>query len=169
MGTIEAPVDSRSSHIEGIARLRTISHEKKRFTRMTHKLDPLLAPRSIAFVGASPRRETSGNDMLCMIERGGFEGEIFPVNPRYDRIDQYRCWPSVAALPKPVDLVLFSVANARLEATFREAVEAKAKAAVIFASGYLENDTDPPLTMRIAALAKAAGMPICGGNGMGFY
>jgi len=40
---------------------------------------------------------------------------------------------------------------------------------VIFASCYLENDSDPPLTQRLAALARAAAMPICGGNCMGFY
>lgn len=136
---------------------------------MTHKLDPLLAPRSIAFVGASPRLETPGSDMLRMIERAGFTGDIYPVNPKYDRIDNYRCWGSLADLPGPVDLVILSVANARLEATLKEAIAAKARAAVIFASGYLEHDTDPPLTERIATLAREAGMQICGGNGMGFY
>ncbi|CDX42648.1 hypothetical protein MPLSOD_410046 [Mesorhizobium sp. SOD10] len=60
---------------------------------MTHRLEPLLAPRSIAFVGASPRAGTPGNDMLRMIEKGGFMGEIYPVNPKYEEIEQYQCWP----------------------------------------------------------------------------
>jgi len=136
---------------------------------MTHKLTPLLAPRSIAFVGASPRADTPGNDMLRMIERAGFDGEIFPVNPRYERIEPHRCWPSLAALPKAVDLVVLSVANAHLEAVVEQAIAANGKAAVIFASGYLENDRQPPLTARIARLAADANMPVCGGNGMGFY
>jgi acyl-CoA synthetase (NDP forming) len=64
---------------------------------------------------------------------------------------------------------VLGVGNARLEAALSEAIRHRARAAVIFASGYLENDTEPPLTQRIATMARAAGMPICGGNGMGFY
>ncbi len=134
-----------------------------------HPLSPLLSPRSIAFVGASPRPDTLGNDMLRMIARSGFEGAIYPINPNYQEIEGRRCYPSFAELPEPVDLAVLGVSNARLEASLKEAIAHRARAAVIFASGYLENDTDPPLTRRITALAHAAGMPICGGNGMGFY
>ncbi len=135
----------------------------------THPLAPLLAPRSIAFVGASPRANTPGNDMIRMALRGGFEGALYPVNPNYAEIDEIKCYPSLAALPEPVDLAVLSVANARLEATLTEAIAAGARAAVIFASCYLENDSDPPLTQRLATLARDAHMPICGGNCMGFY
>src|SRR6187549_2675056 len=136
---------------------------------MSHPLAPLLAPRSIAFVGASPRPDTVGSAMLQVIERGGFGGRIFPVNPKYDKIGKYPCWPSMAALPEQVDLAVLAVANPRLEMAVVEAIAAESKAAVIFASGYLEGDREPPLTARIARLAQEAGMPICGGNGMGFY
>jgi acetate---CoA ligase (ADP-forming) len=134
-----------------------------------HPLSPLLSPRSIAFVGASPRPDSLGNDMLKMIARSGFTGAIYPINPNYAEIEGRRCYAGFAELPEPVDLAVLGVANARLEAALKEAIEHRARAAVIFASGYLENDTTPPLTQRIAAMARAAGMPICGGNGMGFY
>ena len=55
--------------------------------RPAHRLDPLLAPRSIAFVGASPRKHTPGNDMLTMIARSGFTGTVFAVNPNYTGIE----------------------------------------------------------------------------------
>jgi len=134
-----------------------------------HPLSPLLSPRSIAFVGASPRPDTPGNDMLKMIERSGFAGAIYPINPNYREIEGRRCYAGFAELPEPVDLAVLGVANARLEAALAEAIHHRARAAVIFASCYLENDTSPPLTQRLAVLARAAGMPICGGNGMGFY
>jgi acyl-CoA synthetase (NDP forming) len=136
---------------------------------MSHRLTPLLAPRSIAFVGATPRRDTPGNDMLRMIDRAGYAGAVFAVNPNYKEVEGRRCWPSIGALPQPVDLAVLAVANARIEAALDDAIAAGAKAAVIFGSLYLENDADPPLTRRIAALARRAGMPVCGGNGMGFY
>jgi acyl-CoA synthetase (NDP forming) len=133
------------------------------------RLGSLLAPRSIALVGASMRPNTPGSAMIRLLETGGFSGEVLPVNPNYEEVEGRRCWPSLADLPHPVDLAVLSVANARIEATLKEAIAAKAKAAVIFASCYLETDSDPPLTARIAALAREARMPICGGNGMGFY
>ncbi|MEX2650525.1 MAG: acetate--CoA ligase family protein [Alphaproteobacteria bacterium] len=134
-----------------------------------HRLTPLLAPKSIAFVGASPRAGTLGHDMLRVIRRGGFRGAIHPINPKYERIEDWPCHRSLAALPGPVDLAVLAVANNRLEAALEEAIAAKARAAVIFASGYLEDDGDPPLVSRLAARARAAGLPVCGGNGMGFY
>jgi len=135
----------------------------------SHPLTPLLAPRSIAFVGASARKDTPGNDMLHAIRRGGFAGTVWAVNPNYPEIEGFACFPSLADLPAPPDLAVLSVKNERLEATMAEAVAAGARAAVIFASGYLAADSDPPLAARLAALARAASMPVCGGNCMGFY
>ncbi|HEY6336466.1 MAG TPA: acetate--CoA ligase family protein [Alphaproteobacteria bacterium] len=134
-----------------------------------HWLTPLLAPRSIALVGASPKQSTPGNDTIVMLARSGFGGEAFLINPAYHEIAGRKCYGSFADLPQPVDLAILAVGNARLEASLRDAVEAGARAAVIFASCYLENDASPPLTERIAAIARAAGIPICGGNCMGFY
>ena len=134
-----------------------------------HRLTPLLAPRSIALVGASPKQSTPGNDMIVMLSRGGYVGEVFLINPAYPEIDGKKCYASFADLPQSVDLAILAVGNARLEATLKEAVKAGARAAVIFASCYLENDSTPPLTERIAAIAHAAAMPLCGGNCMGFY
>ena len=134
-----------------------------------HPLTPLLKPRSIAYVGASPREGTLGHDMLRVLKAGGYRGEVLPVNPKYDAIEGWRCYPSLAELPAAPDLAVLAVANAKLEAALDEAIAAKARAATIFASGYLEGDTDPPLLKRIQAKARAAGMPICGGNCMGFY
>jgi acetate---CoA ligase (ADP-forming) len=134
-----------------------------------HRLDPLLAPRSVALVGASPKPDTPGNAMLRLLEAGGFTGDVVLVNPNYEEIDGRRCWPSLTAATGPVDVAVVSVANARLESALKDAVAAQAKAAVVFASCYLENDAATPLTERIAALARDAGMPLCGGNCMGFY
>jgi acyl-CoA synthetase (NDP forming) len=104
-----------------------------------------------------------------MIARSGFAGAIYPINPNYAETEGRRCYAGFADLPEAVDLAVLGVANARLEAALKEAIQHRARAAVIFASCYLENDGTPPLTQRIAEMARAANMPICGGNGMGFY
>src|SRR6185312_11047371 len=134
-----------------------------------HRLSPLLTPQSIALVGASPKYETVGNGMIRGVREGQFGGRLYLVNPNYTEIDGLPCYPSLAELPEAVDHVVIGVANARIEAQLAEAIRHGARAATIFASCYLPDDGDPPLTKRIAAMARAAGLQICGGNGMGFY
>jgi acetate---CoA ligase (ADP-forming) len=134
-----------------------------------HRLKHLLMPESVALVGASPKAGSVGKGMIDGLVGGGFKGRIYAINPNYKEIEGIPCFPSLSALPEAVDHALLGVANARLEAALQEAVAAKVKAATILASGYLEGDRDPPLTKRITALAKGAGMALCGGNGMGFY
>lgn len=136
---------------------------------MTHPLTPLMSPRSVAFVGASPRPDSPGNDMLRMLKKSGFKGAVYPINPKYEEVEGFRCYPSLAALPEKVDHVVLSVANARIEASLDEAIAHGARAATIFGSLYLENDGHPPLLQRMGTKARAAGMAVCGGNCMGFY
>jgi acyl-CoA synthetase (NDP forming) len=99
----------------------------------------------------------------------GFEGEVFLVNPTYDEIEGRPCHPSLKDLPAPVEHAVLMVANARLEQVFAEAIEAGAKAATIFASGYLKDGRSPPLWRRLQGMAREAGVAVCGGNGSGFY
>jgi acyl-CoA synthetase (NDP forming) len=134
-----------------------------------NRLTPLLAPRRIAFVGASDKINTPGNNMLRMIRRGGFEGSVYAVNPKYREIEGYTCYPSLAALPDRPDLAVLSVKNELLEATLREAADAGARAAVIFASAILDPDGEPRLLERLRKLADERDIVVCGPNCMGFY
>jgi len=134
-----------------------------------HPLAPLLAPRSIALVGASLRPNTPGHDMVRMLQRGGFRGPVHAINPNHDTIEGYPCVAKLADLPAPPDLAVFSVRNERLEETLGAAIKVGVRSAVIFASAFLAGDGTPPLASRLAAMARGAGMPICGGNCMGFY
>jgi acyl-CoA synthetase (NDP forming) len=133
------------------------------------RLAPLLAPRSIAFVGASARPDTPGHDMMRMIRRGGFSGIVHAVNPNGGEIEGYPCVATLADLPAPPDLAVLALRNERLEDALAAAIAVGAKAAVIFASGLLPDDRDPPLAQRLARIAEAAGIPVCGPNCMGFY
>lgn len=134
-------------------------------------LECMLEARSVAVVGASVKEGSLGRQMMIELRRGGFDGEVFPVNPGYEEIDGYRCYPSAAELPVPVDLAILGVANARLEDALTGAVRAGARSAVTFASLFEEEPPEPgapPLSQRLAAIARDAGMAFCGGNGMGF-
>ncbi|HKN81653.1 MAG TPA: acetate--CoA ligase family protein [Actinomycetota bacterium] len=123
----------------------------------------------MAVVGASVREGSVGNQSVVELVEGGFEGAIYPVNPKYDEVLGHRAFGSVAAIGEPVDLVILAVSNALLEDQLRRAADAGAASAVIFASGYEEpRESVPPLTKRLAAIARDAGMAVCGGNCMGF-
>jgi acetate---CoA ligase (ADP-forming) len=128
-------------------------------------LVPLLEPRSVAVVGASARPGSFGDQLVAQLLSGGYRGGVHLVNPRYPEVAGRPCHPSLADLPGPVDLAVLGVPNAALEAQLRAAAAAGIPAAVIFASCL-----DPPdLAERLAAIAREAGMAVCGGNGMGFF
>ena len=131
----------------------------------------MLEARSIAVVGASVKPGSLGAQMMAELRRGGFDGAVFPVNPGYDEIDGYRCYPSILEVPDPVDLAILGVANARIEQAVTEAAQAGAASIVTFSSLYEEEPPEPgmqPLRDRVRAVALEHGMAFCGGNGMGF-
>lgn len=133
-----------------------------------HPLRPLVEPKSIAVVGASSREHTLGNAAIRQALIGGLEGPVYPVNPRYDSILDARCYPSLEALPAPVELVVLALGNERIEAGLVDAIEHGARAAVIFASAYMEGDKSPSLVDRLSAIAREAGIAVCGANCVGF-
>jgi acyl-CoA synthetase (NDP forming) len=129
----------------------------------------MLGARSIAVVGASVREGSVGHQSLVELRDGGFDGRVYPINPKYDEVLGWRCYPTIADVGEPVDLVILGVANALLEDQLRAAAAAGAGSAVIFASCYEPPREDvPPLTHRLAGIADEAGMAVCGGNCMGF-
>jgi acyl-CoA synthetase (NDP forming) len=133
-----------------------------------HPLDPLLAPRSVAFVGASQRPDSPGNDTVREALAGGFSGALYPINPRYNDVEGLTCFPSIDDLPETVDHAVLCVASEKIEAALAQTIRHGARAATIFASCYLEGDREPVLSKRIAAMAREAGVAICGANCMGF-
>ena len=136
--------------------------------RPDHWLAPLLVPRSIALVGASRRPGTVGFHMVETLAGAGFPGGVACINPRYDQIVGYPCLPSLAALPEAPDVAVLSVAAHRMKEVFGEALRAGARSLVVFDACFLEDDRDPPLLEWLKSAARDAGVPVCGGNGMGF-
>ena len=95
------------------------------------------------------------------------DGTVCGVNPTAREVEGYRCVASAADLPFVPDLAVLPVRNERVEKALEEAVSAGAKAAAIFASAVLADDTDPSLAARLARIAARAGIPVGGPNCMG--
>jgi len=134
-----------------------------------HRLDPLLRPTSVAIVGASKRTDSLGEWALKNLVKGGYEGRIYPVNPGHDELQGHKCYASLLGLPEIPDLVVFAVGDQRLEVPLDDAIAAGIPAAVIQSTLVMDDDTDPPLKERVQQKVRAAGMLVCGANGMGFY
>lgn len=134
-----------------------------------HPLDPLLAPRSIALLGASARADSPGAVLADMVLRSAYAGDVYPVNPRYGTIHEKTCFPDLASLPQTVEHVVIALGSANLEAALDATIAHGARAATIYASGALEGDRDSGRIARLAAKAREAGLQVCGLNGMGFY
>ena len=136
----------------------------------SHRLQPLLAPHSAVIVGASNREGSFGKIAVETFLSRGFSGRVYAVNPGYDEIQGVPCYPSMAELPEVPDLAVLVVANARLEEELSNAARLGIRAAAVFGSTYLQqDDADNPLLSRLKAIARAAGMQVCGSNCLGFH
>src|SRR5262245_9115242 len=70
----------------------------------------LLAPRSVAVLGASERASV-GRGMVEALERIGFTGPIYPINPKYQTVAGRNCYATLRELPQPPDVVSFCIRN----------------------------------------------------------
>ena len=134
-----------------------------------HWLAPMLAPGSVAIVGASNREGSVGASVMAALGAGDFNGSLWPVNPRYDKVAGLDCFGDLNDLPSAPDLAILSVASERMEGVFAQAIELGARSLAIFDPCMIEGDSEPKLLDRLKARAREADIPVCGGNGVGFY
>ncbi|MFT5202661.1 MAG: putative YhdH/YhfP family quinone oxidoreductase [Candidatus Aldehydirespiratoraceae bacterium] len=135
-----------------------------------HHLSRMLAPDSVALVGASTMPNVAGNDMVLELQVSRFDGTVYPVNPKYREVEGYRCFPSLRDLPTVPDLAVLSVGNSALEEQVDAAIEIGVGGLVIPGSAVHPDDTvKSRLRNRIQAKASEANLPIVGANCMGFY
>lgn len=132
-------------------------------------LAPLLAPASIAAIGASRRAGAIGHELIAAILKSGYGGELYPVNPRYSSIEGLACYPAIGDIGQPVDLAFLILSASRLEQQVDMAIAAGAKAMVITPNAIYEGDSEPPLKDRLKRKLMDADIPVSGYNSMGFY
>ena len=131
-------------------------------------LGKLMNPGSVAIVGVSQRPDAIGTRVMNNLRMMGYEGAIYPVNPRYENIGGLKCWPSLSALPRPLDAAFFAVPAAAGPALADEAGRCGIKAVFLNASGYADGGAEGiALQRRLEAIAGRHGMVLAGPNNMG--
>jgi len=132
-------------------------------------LGPLLAPRSIAVVGASESPDSWAPEIERSLRHLGYEGELYPVNPKYDRVWGRPCLSSVRDLPHGVDLVVFVVPARVVVRMIDECGEAGVRGIMVVSSGFAEaGEEGRALQEELRAAALRTGIPVLGPNVEGF-
>jgi acyl-CoA synthetase (NDP forming) len=135
---------------------------------MSHPLQPLFAPRSVAVLGASPRNGTTGNSTVRNLIDFGFKGSIFPIHPTAPEVCGLRAYKDVASLPEVPDCAAVALSADKVIANLSEAAELGVRGAVIFASGFSEVGADGKVRQdELRALADRTRLAVCGPNCLG--
>jgi len=132
------------------------------------ELDAIFAPRSIAVIGASRRRDSIGFALLHNLVTNQFEGAIFPVNPHAGAIHSLRCYASIAEIPDPIDLAVVMVPRDAVEGVVEECLARGVRGLVVITAGFAETGPEGAAREeRLRAAVRAAGVRMIGPNCMG--
>ena len=152
---ISMPIPDNAALGEASAYLDAVAAREKNAD--VASLAPLLAPRSVAVVGAGRRPGSLGRTVLLGIRGGGFPGALYAVSPHGGDIEGIRCVPSVADLPEAPDLAVVTVPPARVVAVARECGRRGVRALAVITSGLT-----PEQESGLLAAARQGSMRLLG-------
>jgi len=131
-------------------------------------IERLLRPRSVAIVGASDTPGALGASALANLDRLGYAGDVFPVNPKRDVIGSRRCFKSVEELPLGTDVAVLAIPRAAVLGTINLLAQRSVGAAIIFSAGFAEGgEQGLREQQQIAEIAGDNNMVILGPNCLG--
>ena len=135
---------------------------------MAASLKALVSPASIAILGASPDfNKINGRPLKHLLDKG-YAGHIYPVNPKYQKIGNLACYPTLAAIPGTVDLGIIALPAKDVVDAVRQLGAKGVPAAIIFSSGFGEmGDAGRALEAALVAEARKSGVRVCGPNCLG--
>ena len=135
----------------------------------THRLEPLLNPASIAIVGASNNAARIGGMPIAHLTKFGYQGQIFPINPKYEEVFGKRCYPDIESLPQAPDLVVLAIGAGDVIAMLKRCHAKGARAVLVYAAGFAEEGgKGTELQNELEAYVATTDMIVAGPNLMGF-
>jgi acetyltransferase len=152
-----------TSEIKRLEPAHDILHQTRK-----HPLDPICAPKSIAVIGATENVNTVGRTVFQNLGRGGFEGVVYPINPKRSSVLCVKAYPSIGAVPEKVDLAVICTPAKTVPGIIKDCVKAGIPGAVIISAGFKETGPEGvKLEQQILADARSSGMRIVGPNCLG--
>jgi len=137
-------------------------------SRPDRPLEPLFSPRSIAVIGASRRRDSIGYALLHNLVSNEFAGPIYPVNPLAKAIHSLRCYPTIGAIPDPIDLAIIVVPKEAALGAVDECLKHGVKGLVVITAGFGETGAEgAEREGLLREKVREAGVRMIGPNCMG--
>jgi acyl-CoA synthetase (NDP forming) len=131
-------------------------------------ITPLIAPRSIAVIGASSNPTKSGGVLFANLAGGGFRGPLYPINRGAGEIMGHKAYPTLEDVPERIDLVYIVLPQAHVEGAIRQCVAAKAGAACIITAGFSEASQQGRADEdKLREIAAQSGLLMAGPNTIG--
>lgn len=132
---------------------------------MSDLLETALNPKTVAIIGASENIHKIGGRPIFYMQKGGFKGTIYPINPSREEVQGLKSYPNLAALPEVPELVLIVVAGDKAVEAVEECAQRGVKSVVVIASGFGEvDDAGRAAQQRMTNAARITGMRIYGPN-----
>jgi acetate---CoA ligase (ADP-forming) len=133
------------------------------------RLKAALDPRSVAIIGASENPNKVGGRPVHYLDKFGFKGKIFPINPSRPEVQGHKCFKSLDDLPEAPEMVIVAVAGDNAIGVVEDCAAHGVKVAVVMASGFGEVDAvaGKAKERRMVEAARKAGMRIVGPNSQG--
>jgi len=130
--------------------------------------DNFFNPKSVAIVGASQNKGKVGYEILNNMIEAGFEGEIFPINPKAESILGLKCYGDLESIGRTPDLVIIIVPAKIVPGIMQQCAKADVKAVVIITAGFKEvGEQGRKLEKDISQIARRAGIRMIGPNCLG--
>jgi len=133
------------------------------------RLKAALDPRSVAIIGASENPNKVGGRPVHYLDKFGFKGKIFPINPSRPEVQGHTCYKSLGDLPEAPEMVIVAVAGDNAIGAVEDCAAHGVKVAVVMASGFGEVDAvaGKAKERQMVEAAHKAGMRIVGPNSQG--
>ena len=128
----------------------------------------IMNPKAVAVIGASDGEGKIGNSVMKNIINGGYQGELYPINPKADEILGKKAYKSVKDVPGEIDVAVFAVPAKFCVAAMEEVGEKGIPGAVMIPSGFAEVG-EHELQDELVAAARKNNVRIMGPNIYGFY
>lgn len=136
---------------------------------MLSDIDSLFHPKHIAFIGASEKSRFGSMLYLPAFKTSIWANAFYPVNPKYDTILDWKCYPSVLDIPFPVDTAYISVKTKVIPEILKQCVKKNIKWVIIFSSGFSETGDKEGLRLEgvIKDIIKNSNTRVIGPNCLG--
>lgn len=135
---------------------------------MTDRLEAIFSPQSIAVIGASRSRKKVSWEVLNNLITYGFQGRLYPINPKASSVHSIKAYPSVGEVPDQVDLAIVVVPASLVLQVVEECGEKGVKGLIVITAGFSEiGEAGVALEEKLHALVEKYGMAMVGPNCMG--